>query len=68
MQDLDRNRTDSPVGTEYVLDTAAFAARNGVKSQTVRVRICKFGHYFGVRPRKLANGRLLFPAVQVVAE
>ncbi|QKS27746.1 MAG: hypothetical protein FAZ92_00246 [Accumulibacter sp.] len=42
-----------------------FAALNQVKGQSVRSRICRTGSYFGVVPRKLANGRLAFPAVQV---
>jgi len=43
-----------------------FAALNQVKGQSVRSRICRTGSYFGVVPRKLANGRLVFPAMQVV--
>ena len=42
-----------------------FAALHHVKAQTVRARLCKTGSYFGVVPLKLANGRLVFPAVQV---
>lgn len=42
-----------------------FAALNQVKAQSVRARLCREGSYFGVVPRKLANGRLAFPAVQV---
>ncbi len=52
---------------EFTLSTDAFASRNGVKAQSVRARICRFSHYFGVRPKRLANGRLLFPDVQVEA-
>lgn len=43
-----------------------FAASNQVLAQSVRARICRTGSYFGVRPIKLANGRLAFPDVQVV--
>lgn len=42
-----------------------FAALNQVKAQSVRARICRTGSYFGVVPKRLANGRLVFPAVQV---
>ncbi len=42
-----------------------FAALNQVRPQSVRARICRTGSYFGVVPKKLANGRLAFPAVQV---
>ena len=43
-----------------------FAAFNQVKGQSVRARICRTGSYFGVVPKKLADGRLVFPAMQVV--
>lgn len=41
--------------------TEQFAARNFVKPQSVVTRLCRFGHYFGVRPDKLPNGRLAWP-------
>lgn len=47
--------------------TDAFAALNKIRHQTVRKRYCLTGSYFGVKPTKLANGRLLWPAVVVVA-
>lgn len=50
---------------KYELSAEQFAARNQVKAQTVRARLCRTGSYFGVRPIKLANGRLAFPDVQV---
>lgn len=40
------------------LSTAEFAALNHVKPQTVIARFCRTGSYFGVKPRKLKNGRL----------
>lgn len=52
-------------GNQYKTSTDDFAALNGIKGQSVRVRVCRFGHYFGIVPKKLANGRLLWPAVQV---
>lgn len=52
-------------GTDYPLDTAEFAALNGVKPASVRVRLCNTASYFGVIPLKLANGRLKWPAIQV---
>lgn len=51
--------------TKYELSAELFAALNQVKTQSVRARICRTGSYFGVRPLKLANGRLAFPNVQV---
>lgn len=50
---------------EYRLTCAEFAALNRVKPSTVYERISKTGSYYGIRPRKLASRRLLFPAVQV---
>lgn len=50
---------------DYPLDTEEFAAINGVKSTSVRVRLCKTGSYFGVVPLKLCNRRLMWPAIQV---
>ena len=43
------------------LSTEAFAARNLVKPQSVRSQYCRQGSYFGVKPRKLPNGRLSWP-------
>ncbi len=65
---MHRKKTQSPeTAAQFPLDTDSFAARNNVKGQSVRARICRFGHYFGIRPKKLANGRLAFPDVQVAA-
>ena len=50
---------------KYELSAEQFAALNQVKSQSVRARLCRTGSYFGVVPRKLLNGRLAWPAVQV---
>ena len=52
---------------DYTLSTAEFAARNGIKPESVRVRLSLTGHYFGVRPLRCANRRLLWPAVVVKA-
>jgi len=58
------NKTAQP-GTDYTLDTDQFAELNRVKGQSVRARICRTGHYFGVTPKKLANNRLAWPSVQI---
>ena len=44
------------------LTTEDFAAANLVKPNTIRVRLCRTGSYFGVIPEKLPNGRLAWPA------
>lgn len=44
------------------LTTEALAARFLVKPSSIRSAYCRDGHYFGLRPTKLPNGRLLWPA------
>lgn len=51
--------------TKYELSAEQFANLNQVKPQSVRARLCRTGSYFGIRPLKLANGRLAWPDVQV---
>lgn len=41
--------------------TQALADRLGLRPQTLHARFCRTGSYFGVRPQKLPNGRLLWP-------
>lgn len=43
------------------LPTNKFAENFGVKPDTVRRNLCTKGHFLGVRPVKLPNGRLLWP-------
>ena len=45
----------------HYTSTETFAARRMVKPQSVRARYCRTGSYFGIRPQKLPNGRLLWP-------
>ena len=44
------------------LITEDFGAMLGVRPQTVRVRLCRTGSYYGIRPQKAPSGRLLWPA------
>ena len=53
------------ITSEFCLGTEAFANLNHVKDSSVRRRFCVTGSYWGIRPRKLANGRLVWPAVQI---
>lgn len=53
---------------EFKLTCEQFAGMNMVRPQSVRARICRTGSYFGVMPKKLANGRLAFPAVQIARQ
>jgi hypothetical protein len=32
-----------------------------LKPQSLRAALCRHGHYFGLRPRRLPNGRLIWP-------
>lgn len=50
---------------EFTLSCEEFARLNQIKPQSVRARLCRFGSYYGIKPKKLINGRLAFPAVQV---
>lgn len=52
---------------KYELSCEQFAAINQVKPESVRARLCRTGSYFGTLPLKLANGRLVWPSVQVAA-
>ena len=44
------------------LSTEDLAERLGVKPQTLRAAFCRQGHYFGIRPVKLPNRMLRWPA------
>ncbi len=37
----------------------------GGKPGSIRVRLCETGSYYGIKPHKLPNGRLLWPADSV---
>ncbi|WP_423381094.1 monooxygenase [Burkholderia sp. LMG 32019] len=43
------------------LTTNTLAYRLGVRPETLRVALCRTGSYFGVKPAKLPNGRLVWP-------
>jgi hypothetical protein len=43
------------------MNTETLADRLGIKAQSIRARLCRAGSYFGVRPQRLPNGRLLWP-------
>lgn len=43
------------------LTTEALAARFLVKPTSIRSAYCRNGHYYGLKPTKLPNGRLLWP-------
>ena len=43
------------------LSTEDFAASIGLRPESIRVHLCRRGSYYGIRPAKLPNGRLLWP-------
>ena len=44
------------------LTTEELAALLRLKPDSLRAALYRDGHYFGLRPRKMPNGRLLWPA------
>lgn len=44
------------------IPTEMLAHQLGVKPQTLRAALCRHGHYFGIRPMKLPNRQLRWPA------
>jgi len=45
------------------INTNTIASRFGVKPATVRRNLCVKGHFLGLRPLKLPNGRNLWPDI-----
>jgi len=42
--------------------TRELAAFAGVQPESIRVQYCRAGHYFGLVPDRLPNGRLAWPS------
>lgn len=57
-------RNDAPLACR-TLSTEQAAAALHVKPQTLRAAVCRAGHYCNVRPLKLANRFLGWPADQI---
>jgi hypothetical protein len=49
--------------TEMGSTTEELANAVKVQPQSLRARVCRTGSYFGLRPHKLPNGRLIWPPV-----
>lgn len=49
------------------LDTLEVAERLRIKPQTIRRGLCINGHYLGLKPTRLPNGRLLWDASAIDA-
>lgn len=48
--------------TPHGLSTRQLAQFMGVLAESIRVQLSRAGHYHGLRPDRLPNGRLLWPA------
>lgn len=47
------------------ITTEEAATLLGAAKQTPRASLCRHGHWLGMRPTKLPNGRLLWPAAEI---
>lgn len=59
---VDAMRPGHRPGNRRPLTTEEFAAELGMSAQSIRKRYSQTGSYFDVRPVKLPNRRLLWPA------
>jgi hypothetical protein len=50
--------TETPLG----FTTPELARHCGITPEGLRVHLCKRGHYYGLIPERMPNGRLLWPA------
>ncbi len=53
---MKQNPTPSGLTTRELADFA------GVTPEGIRVQLCRAGSYFGLRPQRLPNNRLIWPA------
>lgn len=56
MQQQARNHERRPITTEEL------AVLLSIRPQSIRKRYCQTGAYFSLRPVKMPNGRLMWPA------
>jgi len=47
------------------ITTREFAKAMGVQTTSIHRALCMAGHYMGVKPVKLPNGRLLWPGERI---
>jgi hypothetical protein len=45
-----------------MITTREFAEKFGVDPNSVRRNLCVNGHYYGIKPKRLLNGRLAWPS------
>lgn len=51
--------------SDEFMSTESFASAVGVKPQTLRAALSRNGHYYGIRPVKMPNRLLRWPAKDV---
>ena len=47
---------------QQTIQTAALAQRIGYKAASIRTAVWRHGNFHGIKPFRLPNGRLLWPA------
>jgi len=61
-----QNATTAPSACPAAkMTTEELAAALRIVPQTARAALCRNGHYLGLRPVKLPNGKLLWDAAEV---
>lgn len=53
------------IAMQRALQTATFANLINYKPSSIRTAVWRHGHFNGIQPIKLPNGRLLWPADQI---
>lgn len=51
--------------SSHGIPTSELARPLGLNPESIRTHLCRKGSYFGLKPRRLPNGRLLWPADSV---
>jgi hypothetical protein len=59
------NKASTKPADNTKLSTNELATTFRVAAQSIRAALCNNGHYLGLRPTKLPNGRLLWSASAV---
>jgi hypothetical protein len=62
MQDYSTNAPSSRPGAKITTEELASMLR--IAPQTARASLCRKGHYLGLRPVKLSNGKLLWDVAE----
>lgn len=63
---MSSNRKHSQAEVDRLLTTSELASVLNLRPQSIRKRYSQTGSYFRLRPKKLQNGRLLWPSDAVI--